>query len=195
MFRTRLLGLLAAIVLVAVAATPAQALVSIEGTGEPAFTNTTTNTVFVRYQGDGFTTYRLHFRYFVSGNASPFFDDFSGNLGNPASNFTFANWTGVINTLVEGSNYGICTQGETLDIANPLWLATSSNSTCDTIQNAAKRTNTDDTGSSLPLDQRTVAWSRRVAGDGTAGPITASRPSNILRQAACIRLRTRSAAM
>ena len=73
MFPLRLLGFLAALVLAGIAAAPAPALVSIEGTGEPAFTNTTTNTVFVRYQGDGFSTYRLHFRYIVAG--SLFTDD------------------------------------------------------------------------------------------------------------------------
>ena len=140
MFPLRLLGFLAALVLAGIAAAPAPALVSIEGTGEPAFTNTTTNTVFVRYQGDGFSTYRLHFRYIVAG--SLFTDDFTGNLGNPASNVAFADWAGVVNTLVEGSAYSICTQGETQDIASPSWISPNTNSTCDTIQDATKRAGT-----------------------------------------------------
>ncbi len=130
--RTRLIGFVSAFVLVGIGAAPAHGLVSIEGTGEPAFTNTTTNTVFVRYQGDGFTTYRLHFRYIVGGNL--FADDFTGNLGNPASNVAFADWAGVVNTLAEGNTYAICTQGETQDLFPPNWVAPTSNSTCDFTQ-------------------------------------------------------------
>ena len=132
--RPCLVLLLSAFVLAGICASPAQGLVSIEGTGEPAFTNTTTNTVFVRYQGDGFSTYRLHFRYIVAGNANPVYDDYTANLGNPASNVAFADWAGVVNTLQEGSTYSICTQGETQDIAPPNWVAPTSNSTCDFTQ-------------------------------------------------------------
>jgi PKD repeat protein len=116
----------------------AQGLVSVEGTGEPAFTNTTTNTVFVRYAGDGFSTYRLHFRYIVGSNL--FADDYTGNLGNPSSNVAFADWAGIVNTLAEGTFYGICTQGETQDIAPPAWVAPTSNSTCQITE--TKRTGT-----------------------------------------------------
>jgi hypothetical protein len=122
----------------ALACVPAQALVSIEGTGEPAFTNTTTNTVFVRYAGDGFSTYRLHFRYIVGPNL--FADDYTGNLGNPASSVAFADWSGIVNTLSEGQFYGICTQGETQDIAPPAWVAPTTNSTCQGID--TRRTGT-----------------------------------------------------
>jgi hypothetical protein len=52
LFCSRLAGLVPVLLLVGIGAAPAQALVSIEGTGEPAFTNTTTNTVWVRYAGD-----------------------------------------------------------------------------------------------------------------------------------------------
>ena len=121
MFRMRVVGLLSAFVLLGIGVAPAQGLVSIEGTGEPAFTNTTTNTVFARFQGDGFSTYRLHFRYIVAG--SLFDDDFTGNLGNPASDVAFADWAGIVDTLVEGTTYSICTQGETQDIAPPMWVA------------------------------------------------------------------------
>ena len=126
----RLWGIVGLIALVcALAAASAQATVSVEGTGEPAFTNTTTNTVFVRYQGDGFSTYRLHFLYIVGSN--PFANDYccSGS-GNPPSTVAFADWAGIVNTLAEGTFYGICTQGETQDLFYPTWAAPTSNSTC-----------------------------------------------------------------
>jgi PKD repeat protein len=126
--RLRRAGLVSAFVLAGIAAAPAQGLVSIEGTGEPAFTNTTTNTVFVRYQGDGFSTYRLHFRYITGGQVVH--EEATSNLGNPASNVAFADWGGVVDTLLEGHTYSICTQGETQDIASPNWVAPTTNSTC-----------------------------------------------------------------
>ena len=122
------------IVSAALLAAPASALVSVEGSGEPMFTRTTTNTVFFRYQGDGFSTYRLHFRYIVLGNNSPVYEEATANLGNPGSTVGFANWTGLpgnaYNTLQQGSTYSICTQGETQDLAPPNWLAPTTNSTC-----------------------------------------------------------------
>lgn len=131
--RITLIAVVAA-ALAGLAAAPAGALVSIAGTGEPAFTNTTTNTNWFTYQGDGFSTYRVRFRYFVAGNPNPVSDVASGNLGNPGSTTTWANWTGVVNTLVEGSTYSICTQGETQDLFFPTWVAPTTNSTCDFTQ-------------------------------------------------------------
>ena len=119
------------VVLLALPAASAQALVSIEGTGEPAYTNTTTNTVHFRYAGDGWSTYRLHFNYIAAG--SIVYQEWTGDLGNPASAVSYANWTGVVNSLVSGTSYGICTYGETYDIAGNvgLWApSATSNSTC-----------------------------------------------------------------
>lgn len=117
-------------VLLAVPASSAQALVTIEGTGEPAYTNTTTNTVWFRYAGDGWSTYRLHFNYIAGGTVVS--QEFTSNLGNPASAASWVNWSGVVNGLVSGTSYGICTYGETQDITgNSLWApSATSNSTC-----------------------------------------------------------------
>jgi len=151
----RLWGIAGVVALLcALAVAPAQALVSVEGTGEPAFTNTTTNTVFVRYAGDGFSTYRLHFRYIVGPNL--FADDYTGNLGNPSSNVAFADWGGIVNTLSEGQYYAICTQGETQDIAPPNWVAPTTNSTCQITE--TKRTGT-------TIDRTKPAISVSVSGE------------------------------
>lgn len=127
----------------------APALVSIEGSGEPIFTRTTTNTVHFRYQGDNFTTYRLYFRYYVAGNANPVHQEATGNLGNPPSTAAWADWTGVAggayNTLQHGSRYSICTQGETQDLFYPTWIAPTTNSTCDLSQTKSTGTTIDTT--------------------------------------------------
>ena len=117
-------------VLLALPAASAQAVVTIEGTGEPAYTNTTTNTVWFRYAGDGWSTYRLHFNYIAGGSVVA--QEFTGNLGNPASAASWVNWSGVVNSLVSGTSYGICTYGETQDITgNSIWApSATSNSTC-----------------------------------------------------------------
>jgi PKD repeat protein len=141
--RLRRAGLLSAFALAGISVAPAQALVSIEGTGEPVFTNTTTNTVFVRYQGDGFSTYRLHFRYITGGLVVH--EEATGNLGNPSSNVAFADWGGVVDTLLEGHTYSICTQGETADIAPPNWVAPTTNSTCQGVDPRSASTTIDRT--------------------------------------------------
>jgi hypothetical protein len=140
--RLRRAGLASVVVLSGIAAAPAQALVSIEGTGEPAFTNTTTNTVFVRYQGDGFSSYRLHFRYITGGQVVH--EEATDNLGNPSSNVAFANWGGVVDTLLEGHTYSICTQGETMD-GLATWYAPTTNSTCQGVDTRSAGTTIDRT--------------------------------------------------
>ena len=88
---------------------PAGAVVYVKGTGEPAFTNTTTNTQFVEWQGSSaYEKYQLEFDYYDNNVlkttlTSPVSANGSGSL--------WADWQGVVNTLQEGHTYGICAYG------------------------------------------------------------------------------------
>ncbi|HEX8051617.1 MAG TPA: PKD domain-containing protein [Thermoleophilaceae bacterium] len=92
-----------------VAAAPAHAVVEVAGTGEPAYTNTTTNTQWVSWQAPaGATQYRLRVTYYE--NNVQVQQETTGNVS--ASGTTWVNWAGVRSPLVEGKTYAICVQGE-----------------------------------------------------------------------------------
>ena len=105
--RTRLICLGAVACAVALAQ-PAAAQVQPAGTGEPAFTNSATNTQFFEWpaQGAGIDAYQVQYRYYANNAeiASP-----TVNFGTSAGS-TWANWSGVAN-LQHGGQYGICAQG------------------------------------------------------------------------------------
>ena len=102
-------GLLAACAaFVALAVAPAaHAVVYVDGSGEPAFTNTTTNTQWVSWQGStAYATYKLEFDYY---NGATFAGVTTMPVGANSTGSTWVNWGA--NTLVEGNTYGICAYG------------------------------------------------------------------------------------
>jgi plastocyanin len=97
---------IAAVLVLAVVAPPALAGVEVEGTGEPAYTNSTQNTQWIRWNGGpGIDGYRNEFRYYANNAlvANPKHDS-------AISATAWANWSGVA-TLQHGGQYGICVQG------------------------------------------------------------------------------------
>lgn len=103
------LSVLFALVLAASAAiaAPASAQVQPAGTGEPAFTNTSTNRQFFEWPAvSGTDGYRITFSYYKdSALVKEVTHDFPAGSGS-----VWADWDGVA-TLVEGSTYAICAQG------------------------------------------------------------------------------------
>lgn len=88
----------------------ASAVVYVDGTGEPAFTNTTTNTQWVKWQGhSAYEQYRLEFDMYAGTNLVK--TEVTSNLAPNGSGSMWVNWTGVINTLQEGNTYTICGYG------------------------------------------------------------------------------------
>ena len=101
------LSALIAVVACLAVAGPAMAGVTVEGTGEPAFTNSTNNTQWIRWQAPGGTdSYRLRARYYRD-NVQV--SEVTWTVG--ASGTAWLDWNGVA-TLVHGSQYGICVTGE-----------------------------------------------------------------------------------
>jgi hypothetical protein len=91
-------------------AAPAGAVVYVEGTGEPAFTNTTTNTQWVKWQGSAsYDQYRLEFDHYD--NNSLIKTEVTGNVAANGSGVTWINWSGVVSPLQEGHTYTICGYG------------------------------------------------------------------------------------
>ena len=72
-----------------VAAAPAAADVTVEGTGEPAYTNSTQNTQWIRWQADA-DAYRLRARYYRD-NVQVSEVTWSRGMGGTA----WLNWSGV----------------------------------------------------------------------------------------------------
>ena len=86
---------------------PAMAGVTVEGTGEPAYTNSTNNTQWIRWQApEGNDGYRLHARYYRD-NVQV--NEVTWTVG--ASGTAWIDWSGVA-TLEHGRQYGICVTGE-----------------------------------------------------------------------------------
>ena len=101
-----LISLIVTAAALAVAA-PASAEVTVEGSGEPAFTNSTQNTQWFNWQVPSFAdSYRLRYRYYRDNVLVHEVTHTTTTSGTG-----WANWSGVA-TLVEGSQYGICVQGE-----------------------------------------------------------------------------------
>jgi hypothetical protein len=115
----------------------AHASTSVAGSGEPLFTNTTTNTYhfgFNRFSSYG--SFRLRFSYY-QGAANIFneYTAFIGSSGVASTGNAFANFTGVVNTLVSGTTYGVCANGQYSIVGDPTEfpeaLASCSSSTID----------------------------------------------------------------
>jgi plastocyanin len=88
---------------------PAGAVVYVEGTGEPAFTNTSTNTQWVRWQGSpSYDQYRLEFDMYAASQLVK--TELTANVAPNGSGVTWINWAGV-SALQEGATYTICGYG------------------------------------------------------------------------------------
>jgi hypothetical protein len=106
----RLLNPLSILIVCAAAlatAGPAAADVVPEGTGEPAFTNSTQNTQWFRTTvPSGADAYRLRVSYYANNVLVT-----QQTVNSVSSGVFWANWSGVA-TLQHGGQYGICVQGE-----------------------------------------------------------------------------------
>lgn len=103
--RNGLLSLVTVVACVSIAA-PAFAGVEVEGTGEPAFTNSAQNTQWIRWDGGpGTDAYRIDPSYYRDNALVT-----SSSHEVPVSGTSWINWSGVA-TLQHGGQYGICTQG------------------------------------------------------------------------------------
>jgi hypothetical protein len=124
--KTRFLNplcVLAAVVAALALAGPAAASVTVEGTGEPAFTNSAGNTQWFRTQiPTGTDAYRVRYRWYVNGAQVQEQTVPAGEGG-----VTWASWSGVA-TLVHGGTYTICAQGEMSLPNDDLYFADGSNS-------------------------------------------------------------------
>ncbi len=118
-------------------AAPAMADVTVEGTGEPAFTNSTNNTQWIRWQQpSGTDAYRLHARYYKNNvQVSEFTWAVSTTTGT-----AWLDWNGVA-TLEHGSTYAICVTGEYSFPNDSLYFPDGANS-CTNGTNAGKRAST-----------------------------------------------------
>lgn len=115
-------------------AAPAAAEVVPEGTGEPAYTNSTQNTQYIRWQNSQYDGYRLHFVYYRD---SVQVHDFRMNVSTSGGTM-WADWAGVA-TLEEGRQYAICVQGERL--LSGMWFPDGASS-CSAGATLGKRTHT-----------------------------------------------------
>lgn len=98
------------LVAVGLGAGTAHAGVVVQGTGEPAYTNSANNTQWVAWSGS--PNYRVEFRHYVN-NAEVATE---GPYNFPATGSTWVNWSGIAPIpLQEGSQYGICAQGQWYD--------------------------------------------------------------------------------
>jgi hypothetical protein len=160
-----LISALCLIVAALILAAPASAEVTVEGTGEPAFTNSTNNTQWIRWQApSGSDDYRLHARYYrnnvqISEVTWPV----------PATGTAWLDWSGVA-TLEEGNTYAICVVGEFSFPNDSLFFTDGANS-CTNGANEGKRTST-------TID-RTKPTTSLVAAGGAAVTKQASIPVSI----------------
>ena len=119
-----------------VAAAPAAADVTVEGTGEPAYTNSTGNTQWIRWQAPAEAdAYRLHARYYRD-NVQVTEVTWSPGMSGTA----WLNWSGVA-TLEHGRQYGICVTGEYSLPNDSLYFPDGPNS-CSNGTNVGKRSYT-----------------------------------------------------
>ena len=115
---------------------PAMAGVTVEGTGEPAYTNSTNNTQWIRWQApEGIDGRRLHARYYRD-NVQV--SEVTWTV--PASGTAWIDWNGVA-TLEHGRQYGICVTGEFSFPNDSLWFPDGANS-CSNGTNEGKRSYT-----------------------------------------------------
>ena len=115
---------------------PAMAGVTVEGTGEPAYTNSTNNTQWIRWQAPvGTDSYRLHARYYRD-NVQV--SEVTWTVGE--SGTAWIDWNGVA-TLEHGRQYGICVTGEYSFPNDSLFFPDGANS-CTNGTNEGKRSYT-----------------------------------------------------
>jgi hypothetical protein len=135
----RLLNPLSILIVCAAAlatAGPAAADVVPEGTGEPAFTNSTQNTQWFRTTvPSGADAYRLRVSYYANNVLVT-----QQTVNSVSSGVFWANWFGVA-TLQHGGQYGICVQGEMSFPDDPLYFPDGPNS-CSAGTMLGKRTYT-----------------------------------------------------
>jgi hypothetical protein len=135
----RLLNPLSILIVCAAAlatAGPAAADVVPEGTGEPAFTNSTQNTQWFRTTvPSGADAYRLRVSYYANNVLVT-----QQTVNSVSSGVFWANWSGVA-TLQHGGQYGICVQGEMSFPDDPLYFPDGPNS-CSAGTMLGKRTYT-----------------------------------------------------
>ena len=118
------------------AAGPAAADVVPEGTGEPAYTNSTQNTQWFRTTvPSGAGAYRLRVRYYANNVLVR-----EETVNSVSSGVFWANWSGVA-TLQHGGQYGICVQGEMSFPNDSLYFPDGPNS-CSAGTMLGKRTHT-----------------------------------------------------
>jgi hypothetical protein len=133
---TNLISSIIVILAALVAAAPAAASVTVEGTGEPAYTNSTNNTQWIRWQApEGNDGYRLHARYYRD-NVQV--SEVTWTVG--ASGTAWLDWNGVA-TLEHGRQYGICVTGEFSLPNDPIYFPDGANS-CTNGTNEGKRSST-----------------------------------------------------
>jgi hypothetical protein len=119
------------------AAGPAAADVTVEGTGEPAYTNSTNNTQWIRWQQpSGTDAYRLHARYYKN-NVQV--SEVTWSVNTPTGT-AWLDWSGVA-TLDHGGQYGICVTGEYSFPNDSMYFPDGANS-CTNGTNEGKRTYT-----------------------------------------------------
>jgi plastocyanin len=133
----RFFTLPAVVVALAASTAPASAGVSVAGTGEPLFTNSTQNTQWVSWQApQSVEAYRLRIRYYRD----------NVEVGSPVvvptglSGTAWMDWDGVA-TLEEGKTYAICATGEYRFPNDSIWFA-DGQSSCSTGALEGKRTYT-----------------------------------------------------
>jgi plastocyanin len=120
-----------------VAAAPASADVYPDGTGEPAYTNTLTNTQYIHYEApSGSDSYRLKAVYYRDNVQVSEVTWVPG----PLSGTVWMNWQGVA-TLQEGSQYAICVTGYFSLPNDSLYFPDGPNS-CSTGTNLGRRSST-----------------------------------------------------
>ena len=137
-------ALLCAVVATLTLSAPAGAVVYIDGTGEPAFTNTTTNTQWFRWQGSSaFEQYRIEADYYVGTDNVK---HENGGLVAPNGSGTFSlGWQSV----QEATSYMICSYGR-------YWIGgvgSTDASSCSDAVDSGKRASTtiDRTGPSIAV--------------------------------------------
>jgi hypothetical protein len=118
------------------AAAPASAEVTVEGSGEPAFTSSTNNTQWVRsHVPAGTDAYRLHISWYRDAVLVT-----DTRISAPTSGVYWIDWAGVA-TLEEGKTYAICVQGE-YSFPNDSLYFPDGPSSCQSGANQGKRTST-----------------------------------------------------
>jgi hypothetical protein len=132
----RRLSILVATAAALAAAAPASADVTVEGSGEPAFTNSTNNTQWVRAQvPSGTDGYRLHISWYRDNVLVS-----DTRVSTPTGGVFWIDWAGVA-ALEEGRTYAICVVGE-YSFPNDSLYFPDGPSSCVSGANQGKRTST-----------------------------------------------------